>query len=316
MSVPAGARVSVILGKGGVGKTTVATAFAVDRAAAGERVLLTSLTSTDDLLERLRVEAKDVGLEDRLEVLELNPRDLVDQIVRKMTRLGAIGDFVTKQPGYESLVDIAPGVKEMAVFNLVWNKRSERGRDGRLRYDRIIVDGPATGHGLHWLEAPHKTAQILVGPLKERAEAIRGMLQDPAATEMIIVTLAEEMPVRESIELADVLRKERYPLDNVVINKWLPPVFDDEDAARVYERLRDDADLRQKIERSVAHRTRLNVDEWLRAVSVIRAQREEGVVYAGKLEALDAKLARVAFEPDPEGRLMRVAKALHAEVDA
>lgn len=320
MSVPPGARVSIFLGKGGVGKTTLAAAFAAERAAAGERVLLTSFTSAEDLRHRVTTEGPgEVALGGRLAFLTLEPRKLVDDIVRKITRLGAMADLVTRQAGYESLVDIAPGVKEMAVFNLVWNERqkgyggigdSSSRETGVSRYDRVVVDGPATGHGLHFLEAPDKTADILVGKLKERALAIRDLLRDPAATEAVIVTLPEETPVRETIELARKLAQGGFPLDNVVVNKWLPRVFETRETAAVLSTLESDEAARRALAARLG--SAVDLDAWIPALALIRAQRREAVEHVGALAGLGAKLSLVPYYPDADARLARVAQAMRA----
>src|SRR5439155_20328809 len=87
-------RLSLFLGKGGVGRTTLACAFAVDRAAAGERVLLVSLAHGDQLSTRIQHEAAGADTTGRLELLPLDSRELVDDAVRKITRLGAMADLV------------------------------------------------------------------------------------------------------------------------------------------------------------------------------------------------------------------------------
>lgn len=156
------ARVSLFMGKGGVGKTTAAAAFALDRADAGERVLLTSLVSQDEMEDRLSRGAGGMDPGGNLDFVQIDPDELVDQIVRRMTRLGVMAEFVVNHPGYESLLDVVPGVRELAVLNLVYNRARGEGVEGRP-YDRVVLDGAATGHGVHLLEAPGKARSLLVG---------------------------------------------------------------------------------------------------------------------------------------------------------
>jgi anion-transporting ArsA/GET3 family ATPase len=279
------ARLSLILGKGGVGRTTLACAFAVDRAAAGERVLLVSLTQGDPVASRIQHEAAGVDTSGRLELLALDPRQLVDDVVRKITRLGAMADYILRNPSYESLVDIVPGVREMALFHEL-GRRRELGL-----HDRIVLDAPATGHGMHLLEAPQKTARILAGPLRARAEELGAMLKDPRATDVILVTLAEETPVRETVQLAALLREEGFPLDNVVVNRWFPRVFVDERARRVLEAARD--------------------EPWAAPLRLVAAQRAEGEAHLAELRGIEgAKLAIVPLIPESARRLQRVAEAM------
>lgn len=278
------ARLSLFLGKGGVGRTTLAAAFAVDRAAAGERVLLVSVVSGDEMASRIQHEAAGVDTAGRLELLHVDGRQLVDDAVRKVMRMPALAEFMLRNPSYESLVDIVPGVREMALFHFLAKRRAQG------KHDRIVLDAPATGHGIHFLEAPEKTAKILAGPLKERAEELRDMLKDPAVTDVVIVTLAEEMPVRETMELAAKLRMQGFALDNVVVNRWLPRVFHEEGSRRVLERLHD--------------------GEWVAALRLMAAQRSEHEEHLAELRRLDAKLAVVPLIPESSRRLLRVAAAM------
>ena len=281
----AGPRLSLFLGKGGVGRTTLASAFAVDRAAAGERVLLVSIASGDEMASRIQHEAAGVDTRGRLELLHVDTRELVDDIVRKVTRMPAIAEFILRNPSYESLVDIVPGVREMALFHLLGKARAEG------KFDRIVLDAPATGHGMHFLEAPEKSARILAGPLKARAEELRAMLTDPAVTDVVIVTLAEEMPVRETMDLAGKLREQGFPLDNVVVNRWLPRLFVDAASRRTLDNLPDGSD-------------------WLAAMRLMAAQRTEHEHYLAELRALDVKLAVVPLIPESSRRLLKVAEAM------
>lgn len=304
-----GARLSIFLGKGGVGRTTLACAFAVDRAAAGERVLLVSIVANDNPTARIQHEAAGVETSGRLELLSLDPRSLVDDIVRKITRIGPMADLVLKNPSYDSLVDIVPGVREMAIFHFLAKKR-----DGE--YDRVVVDAAATGHGIHFLEAPEKSARILAGPLRARAEELRAMLQDPAVTDVVIVTLPEEMPVRETMELAATLRRQGFTVDNIVVNKWIPKLFEDAGSRRVLGKLTDDAHARDAFQKDIEGRAGINVGEWLGALNLLSSQRAEAREHLQELRGVEAKLALVPLIPDSSRRLLLVAEAMKAPVPA
>lgn len=300
----AGARLSIFLGKGGVGRTTLASAFALDRALAGERVLLVSVVASDNPARRIHHEAAGVETGQRLELVAIDSRALVDDLVRRVTRLGAMANYILRHPSYESLVDIVPGVRELAIFHLLEQRRHEGG------FDRIVLDAPATGHGIHFLEAPDKGARILAGPLKARAERLRDMLMDPSATDVVIVTLPEEMPVRETMDLARMLKQQGFPLDNVVVNKWFPRVFRDEGSRRVLRTLTTDGDARESFRRDVADRAPIQVDAWLSALNLVADQRDEAEDHLQELRALGVKLALIPHIPESSRRLLRVAEAM------
>lgn len=305
-----GARLSIFLGKGGVGRTTLASAFAVDRAAAGERVLLVSVIDEDNPSSRITHEAAGIDTRGRLELLNLDARALVDDLVRRITRLGALADYVVKHPGYEGMVDIVPGVRELAILHTLAKKREEG-------YDRIVLDPPATGHGIHFLEAPEKSARILAGPLRARAEQLRDMLHDAAITDVIIVTLPEEMPVRETLELATSLRNQGFTLDNVAVNKWLPRVFVDEGSREVLDKLTRDPKARTAFERAAEGRAPIQVGPWLAALNLVAAQRAEAQGYLAELRQLEGvKLSVVPYIAESSRRLLRVAEAMQSAPEA
>lgn len=297
------ARISLFLGKGGVGRTTLSSAFAIDRAAAGEHVLLVSVVAHDNPASRISHEAAGVETGGRLELTSIDARRLVDDLVRRITRLGPLADVILHHPSYDSLVDIVPGVREMAIFHQLAVLRE----DG---YDRIVVDAPATGHGIHFLEAPEKSARILAGPLRARAEELRAMLQDPSVTDIVLVTLAEEMPVRETFELARTLERQGFRVDNVAVNKWLPPFFEREGSRRVLTVLTHDPDGRMRFAQDVQGRAPIDVDEWLQALNLMAAQRAEGKAHLAELSTLRTKLSIVPLIPDSSSRLLKVAEAM------
>jgi anion-transporting ArsA/GET3 family ATPase len=308
------ARVSLFMGKGGVGKTTVAAAFALDRADAGERVLLTSLVSQEEMRDRLQAGAGDLQPGDNLDFVQIDPDDLVDNIVRRLTRLGAMAEFVLNHPGYDSLLDIVPGVRELAVLNLVYNRAHGEGVDGEP-YDRVVLDGVATGHGVHLLEAPAKARRLLVGKLQERAREIDGLLKDPEATEVVLVTLPEEIPVRETLQLSWNLRDRGFSVDNLVVNKWLPDVFGDEDVAAVLDALEEDASARKAVAGALEGGTADDVGDWVDALAYVRAQREENLTFLRKLAGMDTRVSLVPLLPERAGRFQRVADALEGRVE-
>lgn len=301
----ASGKLTIVLGKGGVGRTTVAAAIAVERARAGERVLLTSVANPVELARHIATESGPEGKPDLLQLVELDAARLVDDLVRRALKLGPLTEALLRHPGYESFVAIVPGARELAVLDRVHAARDE--------FDRIVLDGPATGHGLHFLEAPQRGEGLLVGRFKDHVTLLRRALQDPAKTDLVLVTLPEETPVKETCELAARLRKDGFVVDNVVVNKWLPEVFEDPGARAVLDALNKDAAARDGLQRAIARHSRIDVEDWLRAVNLLRGQRDEHRQNFGELASIQAKVALVPLVPRTEGRLDAVAAALYAE---
>jgi anion-transporting ArsA/GET3 family ATPase len=300
-------RIAFVMGKGGVGRTTVATALATDFAESGERVLLIGSRLDREVALRLRRAARSEELPAaRFEMMNVDEREVVNGIMRRLLKLGPMSEAVIRHPAYVSFTDIAPGIRELGLLNLLYERRASTSSP----VDRIVFDAPATGHGLHFLEAPDKASRLLVGILKDRVDAIRAMLHDRAQCEVILVVVPQEVPVRETIELASRLRAQGFPLDNIVVNRWMPRVFADPRVAALLDRLAAEAPARATLSKAVAERSRIDVDQAVGALELVRAERVEAEARLSEILALETKVSLVPTLPNPETRLLGVARAL------
>jgi anion-transporting ArsA/GET3 family ATPase len=115
------------------------------------------------------------------------------------------------------------------------------------RYDLIVVDAPATGHGVAFLSVPRVVVSaVRAGPLRRHSKLVEEMLEDPERTLLLPVSLAEELPARETAELVARVRAELgIAVDRVVVNAVAPPPFPAglEDLDRRLGALPPDADL-------------------------------------------------------------------------
>jgi anion-transporting ArsA/GET3 family ATPase len=115
----------------------------------------------------------------------------------------------------------APGAREMATIVKVWElTRSERWDQDAPAYDTVIVDAPASGHGLGLLRTPRTFAGLArVGPIRKQADRVSELLSDPSETAYVAVALPEEMPVNETLELERALPDAvGHGLDAIVVN--------------------------------------------------------------------------------------------------
>lgn len=147
----------------------------------------------------------------------LDPHEIVEDAMTKLIPLGPLTRTMVRHPAYQSFLEIAPGLKEAAVLNFLYGFLD-------WREDRVFMDGPATGHGLHFLEAPAKLERILTGKVAERMRRIDEMLKDPGTTQVVLVALPEELPALETAELASSLEEQGFPVTGLVINRMPPPV--------------------------------------------------------------------------------------------
>jgi len=220
-----GAQLIVVTGKGGVGKTTVAAALARLLAARDRRVVLLELDAREPLHRFLDVPpsaGEPIAAGPHLHLLNLRPQAVMEALVRDRLKIAPLARAVTASPVFRHFVDGAPGMKELAVLG--HSLRLVR-REVRPHADLVIVDAPATGHGVGLLAAPALVSEAIGGgPLGRLAGEVAEFVGDPARTAVVVAALAEEMPVQEALELFAMMRERlgRTP-DLVAVNGLYPP---------------------------------------------------------------------------------------------
>jgi anion-transporting ArsA/GET3 family ATPase len=109
----------------------------------------------------------------------------------------------------------------------VWElAQFERRTAGASAYDVVIVDAPATGHGVAVLRTPRTFAEIArVGPIARTGKAIAESIADDAFTGVLAVATPEEMAVNETLSLRAGLAADGLALDAVILNALYPDRF-------------------------------------------------------------------------------------------
>jgi len=237
-------RFLIVTGKGGVGKTTVAAAHALSLAHKGKRVLVAMCNAKERLSAMLGCDL--IGSE----VMQAAPNVWAVNMTpdRALEEYGALA--LKSKTLYTMLFDnkyvrtffrAVPGMQEWALLGKAWWHTTETEPDGSLKYDVVILDAPATGHGLDMLRVPKVIVDIVPpGLLRRDAERAWAMFRDPSAAGVVLVTLPEEMPTTETLELAAALRNElQLPIAQVVVNCVLPPLFSPEERSALIENRTD-----------------------------------------------------------------------------
>ncbi len=261
-------RLIIVVGKGGTGRTTVATALSVLLADRGRNVLLYQANSKEKLSGLLGgppVGQAIVRLRDRLWAVNPNPTDTIHEYGLMILRYETIYRMVFENRVSKALVRAIPGIDDYALLGKMWFHTTEEAA-GRWRYDTVVFDAPATGHASTMLRIPRAILDAVPeGPLTRDALKVRALLEDSARTATILCTLAEEMPTNETIELAERLGKELHIRPSgVVVNQLYPDHFGDgTPAGRVLQELsvEADADLAPIVARAQLSRDRRELNE-------------------------------------------------------
>ena len=231
-----------VTGKGGVGKTSVAASLGVAAAAQGKRAIVCEVAD-QDRMSRAFAHAgvgreREVALDDGLFAITIDPQHALEEWLSK--QLGGGVKLLTRSSAFQYFVAAAPGAKELVTIAKVWElAQLERWTKSNRNYDVVIVDAPASGHGLAMLTTPSTFGDIArLGPVQRQAYKVRDMLSDPERTAYVAVALAEEMPVNETIELQDKLVDAvGVDLSMIVVNGVYPERFTRAEA----DKLRDAA---------------------------------------------------------------------------
>jgi anion-transporting ArsA/GET3 family ATPase len=219
----------VVTGKGGVGKSVLTAALGRILARSGRRVLLLENDPRESLYQLLDIPPSDgeiVQAEPDLFLQNLRPTDVLSNLVREHLKVELLVRRVLASPVYQHFVGGAPGFKEVAILGHAL--RVVRGLGGAPEIDIVILDAPATGHGVTLLLAPVLVSEVIPhGPVGHLAREVAGFVSDTERCGVAIATLAEEMPLQETIELREALdaRLSRQP-ELLVVNGLYPPLSD------------------------------------------------------------------------------------------
>jgi len=198
----------VVTGKGGVGKSTVAAALGLAAARRGKRTIIAEVARRDDVSRVLGgTGVHEDELAPGLHHISIDPEDALEQYLVDQLPSRALADVLLSSRGFGYLAAATPGLRELLTVGKVWELAQEdRRTPGARPYDLVILDAPATGHGVAILAAPRTFADAaLMGRIARQGRIIDAMLSDPAQTGVVAVARAEEMPVNETLALQDAL---------------------------------------------------------------------------------------------------------------
>ncbi|HLH66597.1 MAG TPA: ArsA family ATPase [Solirubrobacteraceae bacterium] len=221
-------RLIFVTGKGGVGKSTVATALGLVAARRGLRTIVAELASQSRVAGSFRRPSEpfaETEVADGLYAISIDPQLAMEEYLRVKT--GALGQMLGSSRLFGALAMATPGMRELLSIGKVWElAQLERRTRGADAYDLVIVDSPAAGHGVGLLRTPRSFAEMArVGPIAHQAQTIARTISDQDFTAVVAVTTAEEMPVNETLWLAGELERQGLTLEETIVNALYPERF-------------------------------------------------------------------------------------------
>jgi anion-transporting ArsA/GET3 family ATPase len=274
------ARLHVVTGKGGTGKTTVAAALALGLARGGHRTLLIEVEGRQGIAQLFglhplpyqerRVATATGGGEVR--ALAVDAEEALLEYLEMFYKLGIAGRALRKVGAVDFATTIAPGMRDVLLTGKV-KEAVTRTADGRRVYDAVVLDAPPTGRIGRFLNVTAETARLAkVGPIKTQSEGVAAILRSPM-TLVHVVTLLEEMPVQETTDAIDELTRLGLPIGTIIVNATRPPLLEGAKVTQAELRrgltaagLSTDRDtLAGLVTEARAHQTRVAVEASLRA---------------------------------------------------
>lgn len=220
-------RILLVTGKGGVGKTTVSVAIGLAAAARGKRVII---AETSGALQVPPLFGLDRGgytphqLADNLWTLSITPEAAIEDYVIQQIRFRSLFNLVFRNRIVAPFIDAVPGLHDTVQIGKIFDLEQASRPGGQPEWDLIIVDAPATGHGLTMLGSARTMMELTrAGPMFDGVRQVQEVLADPERAALVLAALPEEMPTSETIDLFQRLDgPQQAQVGAVVLNSVYP----------------------------------------------------------------------------------------------
>jgi anion-transporting ArsA/GET3 family ATPase len=240
-------RLLFVTGKGGVGKSTIAIAMGLAASSRGKRTIVCEVAGQETasrVFRRAEIGFHEVKVAENLWAISIDPDHSLREYLLLQLRVRAMRDMLVRSRIFNYLAAATPGLKELVTIGKIWELAQPNRRVKKAeQYDLVIVDAPATGHGIGFLQTPRTFANIArVGPVHSQARELDRFITDHDATGVAIVSWPEEMPVNESASLEESLTGDiGMAVDRVYMNALYPERFTKGEASELEGALDDAA---------------------------------------------------------------------------
>lgn len=222
-------RILLVTGKGGVGKTTVTAAIGLLLASRGGRTLLVETAGASNVAEAFRLGRSGYQptlVAPNLWTMSVTAEAAIEDYIVQQIKVRRLFQLVFRNRVMGPFMDAVPGLHDVIQLGKVFDLARQTEPGGRPSWDHIVVDAPATGHGLTMLGAPAAMMEMTRrGPFFEGARLVHEVVDDPKRAAVVLVCLPEEMPVNETLSLYRQLGAAQQRVALCVLNEVHPPPF-------------------------------------------------------------------------------------------
>ncbi len=229
-----------VTGKGGVGKTTFASAQALNLASRGQKVLLvefgpkSQLQYIFDISKLAKIKYKRLRVPASMEVVMWNFEEVLVEFITYYLKIKTLVKSFFSSPIMKKLIKVAPSLRELVYLGKATSAYRKIGKD--MNYDTIIIDAYSTGHFLALMRSPVGMMKaVKKGPMNSQCKTILEVLKNPNLVDYYVVSLAEQLPIEETIEFVDVLKEEFKIQPKIIFNKVKEPLSKEADQSCIFQ---------------------------------------------------------------------------------